>query len=226
MTYEGPKPFETPQEIQLSEIPSIISAYRSAAKLAIEAGFDGVEVHGANGYLIDQFLRDGSNKRTDSYGGSPQNRARLLLEIVDAICAEISPQRVGVRISPNGSFNDMSDSDPIATYSHVCQELSKRSIAYLHYIERMQGDPEVKVSLTHVRAWFTGNLVVNGGFTKDRATEVLAENQADAVAIGVPFISNPDLVERFAQDAPLNQPDLATFYGGDHHGYTDYPTLG
>lgn len=225
MTYQGPKPFETPRALETSEIPGIVAHYRNAAKLAIEAGFDGVEVHGANGYLIDQFLRDGSNTRTDKYGGSVENRARFLLEIVDAIISEIGSERVSVRLSPNGTFNDMSDSDPVATYSYAIAELSKRKIALLHFIEKMMGDQTVHVTTAQARSWFKGPLAVNGGYTKQRAEEVLSAEAADLVAIGVPFIANPDLVERFKRDAPLNEPDTSTFYGGNERGYTDYPTL-
>jgi N-ethylmaleimide reductase len=225
MTYQGPKPFETPRALETSEIPGIVAHYRNAARLALEAGFDGVEVHGANGYLIDQFLRDGSNTRTDKYGGSVENRARLLLEVVDAIISEVGAEKVSVRLSPNGTFNDMSDSDPVATYSYAISELSKRKIALLHFIEKMMGDQTVHVTTAQARSWFKGPLAVNGGYTKQRAEEVLSAEAADLVAIGVPFIANPDLVERFRRNAPLNEPDTSTFYGGNERGYTDYPTL-
>jgi N-ethylmaleimide reductase len=225
MTYQGPKPFETPRALETSEIPSIVAHYRNGAKRAIEAGFDGVEVHAANGYLIDQFLRNGSNTRTDKYGGTVENRARLLLEVVDAVIGEVGSDRVSVRLSPNGTFNDMSDSDPVGTFSYAISELSKRKIAFLHFIEKMMGDPVVHVTLAQARSWFNGPLAVNGGFTKERAEQVVGKGLADLVAIGVPFIANPDLVERFKRGAPLNEPDMGTFYGGSEKGYTDYPTL-
>ncbi len=224
-TYEGPRPFETPRALTETEIAEIVAAYRHAARCAREAGFDGVEIHAANGYLIDQFLRDGTNKRTDRYGGSVENRCRFLFEVTDAVLHEWEPGCVGVRLSPNGIFNDMRDSDPCTTFKEAVAGLSVRKVGYLHYIERMSADPVIHVSLAQVRSWFSGPLIVNGGFTKERAVEVLNEGLADLVAIGVPFISNPDLVERFRRNAPLNQADESTFYGGDHRGYTDYPTL-
>ncbi len=224
-TYEGLKPFETPRALEESEIAEIIAAYRHAARCAREAGFDGVEIHGANGYLIDQFLRDGTNKRNDRYGGSVENRCRFLFEVTDAVLQEWEPSRVGVRLSPNGIFNDMSDSNPAVTFKAAIDGLVARQLAYLHYVERMSADPVVHVSLAQVRSWFPGPLIVNGGFTKERAVEVLSEGLADLVAFGVPFIANPDLVERFRRNAPLNEPDQSTFYGGDHRGYIDYPTL-
>jgi N-ethylmaleimide reductase len=224
-TYQGPKPFETPRALTEGEIGEVVAAYRHAARCAREAGFDGVEIHGANGYLIDQFLRDGTNKRTDRYGGSVENRCRFLFEVTDAVLQEWEPSRVGVRLSPNGIFNDMSDSNPAVTFKAAIDGLSARKVGYLHYVERMGTDPVIHVSLAQVRSWFSGPLIVNGGFTKERAVEVVSEGLADLVAFGVPFISNPDLVERFKTNAPLNEPDQATFYGGDHRGYTDYPTL-
>jgi N-ethylmaleimide reductase len=224
-TYEGLKPFEMPRELSESEIAEIVGAYRHAARCAREAGFDGVEVHGANGYLIDQFLRDGTNKRTDRYGGSVENRCRFLFEVTDAVLQEWEPGRVGVRLSPNGIFNDMSDSNPVVTFKAAIDGIVARKVGYLHYVERMSADPVVHVSLAQVRSWFSGPVIVNGGFTKERAVEVLNEGLADLVAFGVPFISNPDLVERFKHNAPLNDADQSTFYGGDHRGYTDYPTL-
>jgi N-ethylmaleimide reductase len=224
-TYDGPKPFETPRALEEQEIVEIVAAYRHAARSAREAGFDGVEIHAANGYLIDQFLRDGTNKRTDRYGGSAHNRCRFLCEVTDAVLQEWQADRVGVRISPNGTFNDMSDSDPKATFKVAIDGLRDRKLAYLHFIERMAQDPAIQVSLAEVRSWFTGSVIVNGGYTQERADTVLSEGLADLVAFGVPFIANPDLVERMARHAPLNSADPSIFYGGDHRGYTDYPTL-
>jgi len=224
-TYEGPKPFETPRALEQGEIAEIITAYQHAARSAREAGFDGVEVHAANGYLIDQFLRDGTNKRTDQYGGSADNRCRFLFEVTDAVLQEWESGRVGVRISPNGTFNDMSDSDPKAIFKVAIEGLRARKLAYLHFIERMAQDPVIHATLAEVRSWFNGAVIVNGGYTQERAEEVLSEGLADLVAFGVPFIANPDLVERMSQHAALNSADPSTFYGGDHRGYTDYPTL-
>jgi N-ethylmaleimide reductase len=184
----------------------------------MEAGFDGVEIHAANGYLIDQFLRDGSNTRKDQYGGSVENRARFLLETVDAVTSEVGASKVSVRLSPNGTFNDMSDSNPVETFSYVIKELSKRKLAFLHFIEKMQGDPTILVSLAQARAWFEGPLAVNGGYTKESGEAAISEGLADLISIGVPFIANPDLVERYGRNAPLNQPDMGTFYGGTEKG--------
>lgn len=225
VTYQGPKPFEQPRALETNEIPTIVAQYQNSARLAMEAGFDGVEIHAANGYLIDQFLRDGSNTRKDQYGGSVENRARFLLEIVDAVTSEVSASKASVRLSPNGTFNDMSDSNPVETFSYVIKELSKRKLAFLHFIEKMQGDPTILVSLAQARTWFEGPLAVNGGYTKESGEAAISEGLADLISIGVPFIANPDLVERYGRNAPLNQPDMGTFYGGTEKGYTDYPAL-
>jgi len=225
ITYQGPKPFEMPRALETSEVQHIAELYRKASRAAIDAGFDGVEIHAANGYLLDQFLRDGSNKRTDIYGGAIENRARLLLEVVDQVCGEISPARVGVRLSPNGTFNDMRDSDPKRTFNYTISKLSDRKLAYLHFIEKMSGDPAITVTIEDARHWFAGTLMVNGGFDRDRASSLISSGLADLVSFGVPFIANPDLVDRFQRGAALNEPDTTTFYGGDERGYTDYPTL-
>ncbi len=224
-TYEGPKPFETPRALDIAEIGEIVAAYRHAARCARDAGFDGVEIHGANGYLIDQFLRDGTNKRTDHYGGSVENRCRFLFEVTDAVLQEWESNRVSVRLSPNGIFNDMSDSIPKETFKAAIDGLSQRKLACLHFIEQMAADPTLHVTLAEARSWFHGALMVNGGYTKERAAEVLNEQLADLVAFGVPFIANPDLVERMKRNAALNTANEATFYGGDQTGYTDYPAL-
>lgn len=228
MTPEGPKDPVTPRALETEEITAIAEQYRNAAACAKRAGFDGVEIHAANGYLIDQFLRDGSNKRTDEYGGSIQNRARFLLEVIKQILAVWDSNKVGVRLSPVGSFNDMSDSNPEALYSYVLAELSKMKLAYIHIVEAMRDDLKKNIKNLPVdfyRTHYDGTIIINSGYTKERAAEVITSGTVDLVSIGIPFIANPDLVERFKQGAPLNEPDTATFYGGDARGYTDYPAL-
>jgi N-ethylmaleimide reductase len=227
-TYEGQKPFVTPRALETDEVPGIVEQYRQAAKNALEAGFDGVEVHSANGYLLDQFLRDGSNQRTDQYGGSIENRARLLLEVIDAVVEVWGSDRVGLRLSPSGTFNDMSDSNPEALFRYVVQELNQRNLAYLHLIEPREdnGAPEGQDLSSHFfRSIYNGTIIAAGGYDRELAEETIAKGDADLIAFGRWYISNPDLVERFAQNAPLNQYDRSTFYGGDETGYTDYPTL-
>lgn len=227
-TYEGPKPFVTPRALELDEIPAIVDSYRQGALNAIAAGFDGVEIHGANGYLLDQFLRDGTNHRTDAYGGSVENRARLLLEVTDAVVQAIGGDRVGVRLSPSGTFNSMSDSNPKETFGYAIQSLNRFGLAYLHLVEPTDGDIRhggTPIPTSEFRPLFQGNLITCGGFTKDTAEEAIASGKADLVAFGQLFIANPDLPERFRHNAALNVPDPSTFYGGDAHGYTDYPTL-
>ncbi len=222
MTYEGPKPFVAPRALETAEIPGIVDDYRRGAANALAAGFDGVEIHGANGYLIDQFLRDGTNTRSDAYGGSVENRARFMLEVTEAVADVWGADRVGLRLSPAGSFNSMSDSDPDATFGHAAQALNRFGLAYLHVVQDLSGAP---VDWAALRAAFDGPYMINGGFDRDRANEALARGAADLVSFGSRYLANPDLAERFARGAPLNAPDQATFYGGDHRGYTDYPTL-
>lgn len=226
--------FETPRAIEIDEIASVVAAYRKGAENAKAAGFDGVEIHGANGYLLDQFLEDGSNKRTDKYGGSIENRARLLLEVVDAAIAIWGADKVGVRLSPYGKFNDMGDSDPVATFSYVLKELSQRGIAYAHVIEpRATGaggagkpdDGSAPRTAKIFRSAFRGAFISAGGYDGPGAEQVIAEGFADAVAFGRIFIANPDLPERFRNGAALNKYDRSTFYGGTEKGYTDYPAL-
>jgi N-ethylmaleimide reductase len=229
-TYTGEQPFVTPRALELEEIPGIIEQYRQAAKNALEAGFDGVEVHGANGYLLDQFLQDGSNQRTDQYGGSLENRTRLLMEVVEAVVGVWGSDRVGLRLSPSGTFNDMSDSDPQALFSYVVGALNRFNLAYLHLVEPRwtSATPETDVAALGVVAFrqiYTGTLIAAGGFDREQGNAVIAAGSTDLVAYGRLFISNPDLPERFAIDAPLNPYDRSTFYGGNQHGYTDYPTL-
>ncbi|MFP4476258.1 MAG: alkene reductase [Desulfatibacillaceae bacterium] len=227
-TYEGPKPFVTPRALETPEIQGVVEEFRRGAELARDVGFDGVEVHGANGYLIDQFLRDGANQRTDEYGGSVENRARFLLEVVDAVCGVWDSPRVGIRISPINDFNDMSDSNPDALFGHVVEELSKRNLAYLDVMELAFGGlPEGApgCDFGRLREKYDGIYVANGELDKAKAEKVLAEGHADAVMFGRLYLANPDLVERLKRDAPLNDWDQDTFYGGGEKGYTDYPFL-
>jgi N-ethylmaleimide reductase len=226
-------PFETPRALELDELPGIVADYRRGAENAKAAGFDGVEIHSANGYLLDQFLEDKTNQRTDAYGGSIENRARLLLEVVDAIVDVWGKGRVGVRLSPYGTFSDMGDSDPETHFSYVLEQLSLRGIAYAHLVEPRvgsagSGDPidETKPRTAHIfRKAFKGVLISAGGYTAAAADETIADGYADAVAFGRLFIANPDLPERFRTGAPLNTPDRRTFYGGTETGYTDYSAL-
>lgn len=222
-TSEGQVPFSTPRALETDEIPGVVAQYAHGARVAKAAGFDGVELHGANGYLIDQFLRDGTNHRTDAYGGSVQNRMRFLLEVVDAVGAVWTPARVGVRVSPSGGFNDMSDSDPAALFGAVASALSERRIGYLHAVDPVAAPVHFAPLL---RERFRGTFIVNGGFDRDAGNAAVAEGGADLVSFGVPFIANPDLPRRFAEGAPLNAPDFATFYTGGAKGYVDYPSLG
>jgi N-ethylmaleimide reductase len=226
-------PILVPRALETAEIAGIVSDYKKAAQNAKAAGFDGVEVHGANGYLLDQFLQDGSNKRDDKYGGSIENRARLLLEVVDAVVEVWGSKRVGVRLSPYGTFNDMQDSDPVALFTYVISELSKREIVFLDLIEprssgagsrdgNIEGRPDVA---TIFRSLFKGVLISAGGYDSESAKEAVSTGKADAVAFGRYFISNPDLPERIKRNADLNRYDRGTFYGGTEKGYTDYPAL-
>ncbi|BAT61904.1 N-ethylmaleimide reductase [Variibacter gotjawalensis] len=215
-----------PRALTTDEIAAAVKDYAQAARNAVEAGFDGVEIHGANGYLIDQFLRDGINKRTDNYGGSIENRARFLLEVVDAVVAAIGKERVGIRLSPVTPANDAADSDPQPLFDYVADELGKRKIAFIHVIEGATGGARDNIAFDYasVRKRFGGTYIANNGYEETLATAALDEDRADLIAFGKPFIANPDLVERFRDGAPLAQPDKATFYGGDARGYTDYPT--
>jgi len=228
MTYEGMKPFVTPRALETWEIPEIVEQYRKGAENALEAGFDGVEVHAANGYLIDQFLRDGTNQRTDKYGGSIENRARLLVEVTEAVTNVWGANRVGVRLSPSGTYNDMRDSNPLETFGYAAQALNKFGLAYLHIFEAIEADIRhgaTVVPTSHLKERFQGTLIVNGGYDKNKGDAVLASGAADLVAFGTLYIANPDLPQRFALNAPLNQPDPTTFYGGGEKGYIDYPAI-
>ncbi len=225
VTYEGPQAFVEPRALTLEEIPGIVEQYRMAANNARDAGFDGVEVHAANGYLIDQFLRDGTNQREDNYGGSLENRSRLLFEVLDAVFEAWQPGHVGVRISPENSFNDIKDSDPQTTFNFVAERLSKIGLAYLHTVEGDMADGSRHVDYRAIKNSFNGTYIANCGYDQDKAEAAINSGDADLVAFGTLYIANPDLLERFKQHAALNTPDQTTFYGGDAHGYTDYPAL-
>ena len=216
--------YPVPRALETAEIARVVADFAHAARQARDAGFDGVELHGANGYLIDQFLRDGSNVRTDEYGGTVENRARFLLEVFDAVAATWSPARVGVRVSPLGTANGMHDADPLALFTHVAGALAARGAGFLHVREEVKNTELQDAIMASIRREFAGLLITNGGYTRPRADAAIADGRADAVAFGVPFIANPDLVERFAADAPLAEADRATFYGGGEKGYVDYPT--
>jgi N-ethylmaleimide reductase len=223
VTIRGEKrPFTTPRALSLAELPAIVDAFARAARNAIRASFDGVEVHAAQGYLLDQFLRDGANKRDDAYGGPVAHRARLLLEVVDAVAAAVGHAKVGVQLSPTSTLGGMSDTDPLATFEHVATRLSPLGLAYLHVFEPL--GPAGRLSPL-LRAAFAGPFIANGGYDAASADAAIAAGEADLVSFGRAFIANPDLVARFAAGAPLATPDPATFYGGDARGYTDYPTL-
>lgn len=230
-TPNGFEPPTMPRSLTTDEIPAIVAQFAHAARLAKSTGFDGVEVHGANGYLIEQFLKDGSNRRKDAYGGDIPNRMRFALEVVTAVVEVWGPGRVGFRISPRGVFNDMHDSDPLALYSQLVTALNDIPLAYLHLIEPLPGHPtfksqaDVEPVAGELRKIYKGTMMINGGYGRDTAEKAIAENAADLVAFGVPFLANPDLVERYRRNAPLNEPDQDTFYGGDEKGYNDYPFL-
>jgi N-ethylmaleimide reductase len=217
-----------PRALTLEEIPGIVEGFRRGTANAIEAGFDGVEIHGANGYLLDQFAKDGANKRTDSYGGSIENRARLMLEVAKAVAAEAGPERTGIRISPVTPSNDISDSNPQPLFEHIVDRLNALKLVYLHVIEGATGGPRdfAPFDYRSLRKRFKGAYIANNGYDFNLANKALAANEADLIAFGKLFISNPDLVERFKRGAPLNEFDKATFYGGGAKGYTDYPALG
>ncbi len=223
---------ETPRALGSEEITGLVDVFAQAARNAMVAGFDGVEIQGANGHLIDQFLCDGSNRRTDAYGGSIARRTRFLLEIVDAIGGVVGRDRLGVRFSPFGRYGGIADSDPVGLFDHAIGELSRRGIAYLHLIEASASEIGVSDDL-HVdapnnaalfRASFSGRLISAGGYSRETGAKVLERNGADAIAFGRLFIANPDLPERIRSGVGLAAPDRSTFYGGGEHGYTDYPT--
>lgn len=228
ITYEGPRPFVTPRALETEEIPEIVEQFRKGAENAMAAGFDGVEIHGGFGYLIDQFLRNCTNKRTDKYGGSIENRARFLLEVTEAVVNVWGADRIGLRISPSSAYNCMYDSDPLATFGYVVNALNHFGLAYLHIPEASADDLKhgaKAIETAYFRQIFKGTLMTNGGYDRERGNAIIASGGADLVAFGTLFLANPDLPERFRLNAPLNQPDPSTFYGGGEKGYTDYPTL-
>jgi len=228
LTYEGMKPYETPHALSIAEIEHIIELYRKAAYNALTAGFDGVEIHGANGYLLDQFLRDGTNQRTDQYGGSLENRSRLLMQVTEEVCKIWGSDRVGLRLSPLQPFNDIKDSDPQATFTYVVKALNRFNLAYLHITEMGSENPGAAgpaFDLTSLRPLWNGVYMTNSEYDYDAANNAVSTQQADLISFGKLFIANPDLPERFAKKAPLNEPDVSTFYGGDARGYIDYPFL-
>lgn len=224
----GKKPYVTPRALDIEEIPGVVQTYADATRRAQDAGFDGVEIHAANGYLIDEFLRDGSNHRTDAYGGSIPNRLRFLQEVTEAVVDAWSADRVGVRLSPTNPFNDMKDSNPVATFSAAAELLNRYGLAYLHILEALPGHMlagEGEFVTSYLRKIFDGPLMVNGGYGRETGAAAIAQGDADLIAYGVPFIANPDLPERFCHNASLNPPDPATFYAPGPKGYTDYPAL-
>jgi N-ethylmaleimide reductase len=226
-TYNGLVDYVEPRALEASELPAIVQEYVHATKCALAAGFDGVEIHAANGYLLDQFLRDGSNKRTDNYGGSFENRARLLMEVTKAVVAVAGADKTGLRISPVNPFNDMHDSNPQALFNYVVTELNQFNLAYLHVVEGgiHGGGKADAFDFVEMRKLYKGAYMANLSYDKARGNAAIASGHADAIAYGVPFIANPDLVERYKTDAPLNEADSNSFYGGAEKGYTDYPFL-
>jgi N-ethylmaleimide reductase len=224
-TPQGKQPYVLPRELRDDELPAIVAGFRHAAENARRAGFDGVEVHGANGYLLDEFLRDGANQRSGPYGGSLENRARLLLEVLEATCAVWGSERVGLRISPLNSYNSMIDSDPVGLAAWLAERLNAFDLAYLHV---MRGDffgLQKGDVMTPIRRAYRGVLIGNMGYSAEEASQAIAAGQLDAVAFGTAFLANPDLPARIQAKAPLNAPDAATFYSPGPAGYTDYPTL-
>ncbi len=226
-TFQGLVDYVEPRALDASELPSIVADYVQASKNAIKAGFDGVEIHSANGYLLDQFLRDGSNQRSDIYGGSIENRPRFLMEVTKAVVEAIGSDKVGLRLSPVNPFNDMKDSNPQALFNYVTEQLNQFNLAYLHVVEGgiHGGGVAEPFDFDAMRKLCKSPYMANLSYDKERGNAAIAKGHADAVAYGVPFIANPDLVERFRQDAPLNEADSKSFYGGTEKGYIDYPTL-
>lgn len=225
----GKKAYVTPRALETAEIAGIVKAFGDGARRAREAGFDGVEIHGANGYLVDQFLRDGSNQRTDGYGGSLENRTRFAVEVAQACAGAWAADRVGIRLSPRGTYNDMADRDPAATFGRAAERLSALKLAYLHVVEGLPGTmmhtPGERVSPV-LRKAFKGPFIANGGYDAPKAAAAVAAGEADAVAFGVPFLSTPDFVARTKTGAPINAPDFATLYTPGAKGYTDYAVTG
>jgi N-ethylmaleimide reductase len=227
-TGRGMKDFVTPRALDTAELPGLVKTYAQAAKNALAAGFDGVEVHAGNGYLLDQFLRSATNRRTDAYGGSKENRARLLLEVLDAVIAAIGNERLGLRLSPVTPFNDISDANPQETFEYVVEQLNPRRLAFLDILQGTGGAPREQwepFDYDRLRSLYEGNLILNNGYDFASAQEALKQGKTDAIAFGRMLLANPDLVERFRRGAPLNQPDYDKLYSGEEKGYTDYPSL-
>lgn len=226
-TRNGKMELPVPRALALEEIPQIVDQFRKAAANALRAGFDGVEIHGANGYLIDQFLRDGANKRTDAYGGSIENRCRFALEVVDAVVAEIGAGRTGIRLSPVTPANDLADSHPQPLFGHLVSELDRRGIAFIHFIEGATGGPRDIPGFDYAaaRKAFRGAYIANNGYDRQMALDAIESGHADAVSFGRAYIANPDLVQRLQRNGPLNAMDPNTLYSPGPKGYTDYPTL-
>lgn len=226
-------PFVTPRALQIEEMPYIVQQYARGSKNALEAGFDGVEIHAANGYLLDQFINSRTNRRTDRYGGAIENRARLLMEVVETVSNVWGSDRVGVRLSPLGTFNDMGDDNPEATFSYIAEQLNGHQLAYLHVVNPalaavesgMEPEPQAQRMLDLIRETYRGTLIIAGGFDQNIAEKWLKQDRADLIAFGRKFLANPDLPKRFRLNAKLNTDDPSTFYGGGAKGYTDYPTL-
>lgn len=227
-TPSGKKKIKLPHALELEEIPTIIQQFRRGAENGKAAGFDGIEIHGANGYLLDQFLRDGSNHRIDQYGGNLQNRARLPLEITESVIDVFGADRVGYRISPHFQRYSMFDSNPRKTFCYLCEELSRLKLGYIHMIEPI-GEPMIVAPDERlapvIRKTFKGTLILNGGYNAEKGNAAIQKGEADLISFGSLFLANPDLPERFKKNAPLNEPDIKTFYAGEERGYIDYPTL-
>ena len=227
-TGQAMKDYVTPRALETSEIPVLVKAYAKAARNAMDAGFDGVEIHAGNGYLLDQFLRSSTNQRTDGYGGSAEKRARLLMEVLHAVCKEIGSDCVGLRLSPVTAFNDISDEYPQDTFDYVVGQLNPLRLAFLDILQGTGGAPKeqwIPFDYAKLRALYSGNLILNNGYDLETAQQALKSGAADAIAFGRLLLANPDLVERFRRGAPLNAPDVETFYAGEEKGYTDYPFL-
>ncbi|MEQ6248755.1 alkene reductase [Sulfitobacter sp. HNIBRBA3233] len=224
-TANGFEDCSKPVALDADGIAATVADYAKAAQAARDAGFDGIEVHAANGYLLDQFLQDGVNDRTDAYGGTVQNRMRFLEEVLDAVSDVFPTSRIGVRLSPLGEANDMSDSDPETHFAEIYKMLDARNLAYLHVVEKFPGNDGARDVIRALRPNYSGFYISNGGYDAEKARKALDEGHAHAVTFGRPFIANPDLPERFRRGAALNDPDPDTFYGGDEKGYTDYPFL-
>ena len=227
-TGQAMKDFVTPRALETAEIPALIATYAQAAHHAMEAGFDGVELHGGNGYLLDQFLRSSTNRRDDAYGGAKENRARLLLEVMEAVCSAIGSDRVGLRLSPVTTFNGMADDDPQDTFDYVVTQLNPLQLAFLDVLQGTGGESReqwVPFDYERLRALYSGNFIRNNGYDFAMAQAAVTSGAADAIAFGRLMLANPDLVERLRLGAPLNAPDPETFYSGEEKGYTDYPFL-